>query len=265
MKKHYKTSLSIALIALISGCSGKSFTMQEYADKWFNDEHPQTQEEIKADKEQEKAVDTVEKKREDIQESKSIIEKEPTEATPSQDEVEPKKEATTETVKSKEAVEPTQTSTYKEKENLSQNTKEVKPQNELPAKTTKVEKTAAATTAVVATSPKPKSKAINPGKSTVGASIAPSSVNKRDTHMKGQGAMQSGLDTWTKEEWEPAFKDDENQTIKDKEANEHFTIQHYIDKYSKYSKSKDKEWEESGKEKPEANYEKMNKMPVIGK
>jgi hypothetical protein len=240
MNKYYKTSLSIALIALISGCSGKSFTMQEYADKWFNDEHPQTKEEIQVDKEQEKAVDTVEKKRESIQESKSIVEEEPTPQT--QEEPVPKQETQ---ASSKKIEEKSETSTYKEKETLPQNTKDIKPQNELPAKTTKVEKTAAATTAVVATSPKPKSKTINPGKSTVGSSIAPSSVNKRDTHMKGQGAMQSGLDTWTKEEWEPAFKDDENQTIKDEEANKHFTIQHYIDKYSKYSKSKDKEWEES--------------------
>jgi len=99
-------------------------------------------------------------------------------------------------------------------------------------------------------------------KSGPGSDIAWSSTYKQDKKLQGQGSMQKGLDTWTKEEWEPAFEGDVNQTQKDKEANEHFTLQHYYDKSQKYLDIKEKENE--GKPKEPSHYEKMKSLPVIG-
>ncbi len=189
MKPYLKTTLSIALIAVISGCSGKSFTMQDYADEWFNNTP-----------------------KEEVTNTKDKTTKE----APA--------ESTTETVVQK-STEP------KQKSSSSISDEET-------------------------------NKAIKSGP---GADIAWSSTYKQDEKMKGQGAMQKGLDTWTKEEWVPATEGDANQTQKDKEANEHFTIQHYVDKYEKYRDKDKQKWQDSGKKRPEANYEKINRLPVIGK
>ena len=214
MKLKYQLSLLIITTSLMTGCGGKNFTMQEYADKWFND-----------------------KPKEEV--------KEETVETKVEEKAEPKKEAVA-----------------KPKENLHVEKEETKTDLHVETKS----EVKQAKTVVTKPKPKPKKAPLNnPGKSKVGSTIASSSVNQRDAHMEGQGAMQSGLDTWTKEEWEPAFEGDEKQAKKDEEANHHFTIQHYIDKYSKYNKKEEEEWGKSGKKKPEANYEKMNKMPVIGK
>jgi len=96
-----------------------------------------------------------------------------------------------------------------------------------------------------------------------GADITWSSTYKQDKKMQGQGAMQQSLDTWTKEEWEPVFKDDENQTKAGEAAHEHFTIQHYVDKAGKYLDKKEEE--NAGKPKEPAHYEKIESLPVIGK
>jgi len=199
MKLSYKLSLTLLSITLLTGCGGKNFTMQSYADKWFNDK--------------------------------------PTGKTTTKDKTVETKEAVTETKK----VEDTKI------------VKEKAPESKQVAQKQEVKKVAK------------KEPLNNPGKSKIGSTIAPSSVNQRDEHMGGQGAMQTSLNTWTEEEWNPAFEGDEEQTKLDEEATEHFTIQHYIDKYEKYSDTKDEEFKKSGKTKPEANYEKMNKMPVIGK
>jgi len=97
------------------------------------------------------------------------------------------------------------------------------------------------------------------------ADVAWSSVSKRDVHNKGNGSMQNSLDTWTKEEWDPSFEGDAEQVKKDENASDHFTLQHYMDKRQKYLKKDKEKWEKSGKKKPEANYEKMERLPVIGK
>ena len=97
------------------------------------------------------------------------------------------------------------------------------------------------------------------------ADVAWSSVSKRDVHNKGEGSMQKSLDTWTQEEWDPAFEGDKVQAEKDANASEHFTLQHYMDKRQKYLQTDKEKWEKSGKEKPEANYKKMERLPVIGK
>lgn len=95
------------------------------------------------------------------------------------------------------------------------------------------------------------------------ADIAWSSTSKADVHNKGQGAMQKSLDAWTKEEWEPAFEGDANQTQRDKEASEHFTLQHYIDKAGTYMDKK--EAENAGEAKEPSHYDKIKSLPVIGK
>ncbi|PHR56842.1 MAG: hypothetical protein COA44_06955 [Arcobacter sp.] len=155
---------TIITIILLSGCSGKNITLQDYADKWFNEK--------------------------------------------------PVKEKTT------------------AKEEIS--SEPVLEKRETPKK--------------------------NPA-----ADIAWSSTAKRDVHNKGEGSMQKSLDKWTKEEWDPVFEGDTEQAKKDANASEHFTLQHYMDKRQKYLKSEEDKWEKSGKKKPEANYQKMNKLPVIGK
>jgi len=99
----------------------------------------------------------------------------------------------------------------------------------------------------------------------VGAKILPSSTYQAYEKNDGQGQMQKSLDEWTKEEWEPAFEGDEEQAQKDKEANEHFTLQHYYDKSYKYLNIKEEERIKAGLDKEPAHYEKINKLPVIGK
>lgn len=94
------------------------------------------------------------------------------------------------------------------------------------------------------------------------ADIAWSSVSKADVNNRGEGSMQKSLDTWTKEEWEPAFKDDKDQAEKDKAANKHFTLQHYFDKSQKYLEKKEKKNKDKPKE--PAHYEKIKSLPVIG-
>ncbi|MFC2073646.1 hypothetical protein ACFLR3_00195, partial [Campylobacterota bacterium] len=79
----------------------------------------------------------------------------------------------------------------------------------------------------------------------------------------GKGALQKSLDNWFSTEWEPIFKDDENQSIKDKEANKTFKMQHYVDKIAKYMDAK--EAEKAGQPQEPAHYEKMENLPVIGK
>ena len=97
------------------------------------------------------------------------------------------------------------------------------------------------------------------------ADIAWSSMSKRDVRNKGEGSMQKSLDEWTEEEWDPTFEGDKEQVAKDKNASDHFTLQHYMDKRQKYLKAEEEKWEKSGKKKPDAHYEKMNRLPVIGK
>ncbi|HIC43986.1 MAG TPA: hypothetical protein EYO73_06760 [Sulfurimonas sp.] len=158
MNHNFFTIITISTLLTLSGCSGKNITLQDYADKWFNEK-----------------------------------EKEP---------------------------------------NVKADAKLIK--RETPKK--------------------------NPA-----ADVAWSSVSKRDVNNKGKGSMQNSLDTWIEKEWEPSFEGDKEQAKKDANASEHFTLQHYMDKRQKYLKSKEEKWETSGKKKPEANYEKMKKLPVIGK
>ena len=99
-------------------------------------------------------------------------------------------------------------------------------------------------------------------KSGPGAKIAPSSTYQRDEKQGGEGALQKSLDEWTKKEWEPTFKGDEEQAQKDAQANEHFTMQHYVDKIDKYLEAKEANRTEP---KEPAHYEKMESLPVIGK
>jgi len=201
MKSFYKTTLSIALIAIISGCSGKSFTMQDYADEWFNDKK-ETQKEV----------------------------------------------STTSTVDN---------NTVTEKNEITQKEKEPAPK----AENTELSSEAKQTNKSIKTEPK-KTKTVE------GAAIrkgVPSQVawSSMDKHKDGQ--MQKSLDKWTEEEWNPTFEGDEEQAKKDENASEHFTLQHYMDKRAKYLKSEEERIKASGKPKPEANYEKMDKLPVIGK
>jgi len=157
----------VSIIFLLGGCSGKNITLQDYADKWFND----------------------------------------------------KKEV------------PNKTTSTMENTPINNDTKRVK--RETPKK--------------------------NPA-----ADVAWSSVSKRDVHNEGEGSMQKSLDTWTKEEWDPSFEGDAEQAKKDANASKHFTLQHYMDKRQKYLQKDKEKWEKSGKKKPEANYKKMERMPVIG-
>ncbi len=201
MKPFYKTSISIALIALISGCSGKSFSMQEYADRWFNDKEK------------------------------------------------PKQNPTSSELKDNETV------TQFQENDTSKMTETVK------IESTKIEKT---NTKI---SVKSQPKKISPNK-VEGAAIrkgVPASVawSSMDKHKDGQ--MQHSLDKWTKEEWNPAFENDDEQAKKDENTSQHFTLQHYMDKRAQYLKSEEERIKASGKPRPEANYEKMDKLPVIGK
>lgn len=99
-------------------------------------------------------------------------------------------------------------------------------------------------------------------KNSPGAKIAWSSTDKQDEKMQGKGALQQSLDEWMSEKWEPAFEGDVEQVEKDKAANEHFTIQHYVDKSKKYLDKKEEEKE--GKPQEPSHYEKIKSMPVIG-
>lgn len=170
MNHNFFTIITVSSILTLSGCSGKNITLQDYADKWFNDK--------------------------------------------------PKEEVTKGDTKTTQI--------------------EVVEKEEVPVKRATPKK--------------------NPA-----ADIAWSSVSKRDVHNEGEGSMQKGLDKWTKEEWDPAFEGDEEQAKKDANASEHFTLQHYMDKRQKYLEKDKEKWEKSGKKKPEANYKKMERLPVIGK
>jgi len=182
MKLSIQLSLILLAGSLLTGCSGKSFTLQSYADEYFND------------KDTEKETQKTEQ--EDLTESQ-------------------------------------------------QHTQEVKTNN-----------------TSVLSSDIDDSTTNTALKSGPGADIAWSSTYKKDKENDGKGALQKKLDRWTQEEWEPAFEGDENQSIKDKEANEHFTLQHYFDKAEKYMEKK--EAEEAGQPQEPAHYEKINQLPVIG-
>lgn len=109
-------------------------------------------------------------------------------------------------------------------------------------------------------------KTTNPGlKEGPGADIAWSSTYKQDKKTEGKGAIQQSLDTWLEEEWNPTFENDPEQAKKEEAAKKHFTLQHYYDKRIKYLESEEKKQKASGKPKEPAHYEKMEKMPVIGK
>ncbi len=95
-----------------------------------------------------------------------------------------------------------------------------------------------------------------------GADVAWSSTYKRDSEREEKGALQKKLDAWMTEEWNPTFQGDKDQSEKDKEASEHFTIQHYVDKAEKYFKKKEEE--RKGQPQEPAHYEKISKLPVIG-
>lgn len=174
MKLTIQFTLVLLATTLLSGCNGKSFTLQSYADGYFNDKN----------------------------------------------------------TSSKESP---QTVTIKD-----ETVDHVKTSSSLDDKTT------------------------NPAlKEGPGADIAWSSTYKQDKKTEGKGALQQSLDTWTDEEWEPAFVGDVNQSEQDKAAHEHFTIQHYVDKAGKYLDKKEEE--NAGKPKEPAHYEKMESLPVIGK
>ena len=211
MKENYKLLVILMSAFIFIGCSEKSFSMQSYADKWFNDKHPQTAQEIQVDKEQEKEIDLIEPK------GQHNFDEEP---KTEQDMNIASKNKASDKLQEKDVVTTSSSHIDNTKTNASL-------------------------------------------KTGAGASIVWSSTYKRDEKTKGQGAAQKSLDTWTKEEWEPKFKGDANQTKADKEANKHFTLQHYVDKIENYMNKK--ELQEAGKPKEPANYEKMNKLPVIGK
>jgi hypothetical protein len=174
MKQTIQLTLILLATTLLSGCNGKSFTLQSYADEYFNDKNTSSEETPQAVKASDESADQV-----------------------------------------------------KRSSNIND-------------------------------------KMTNPAlKEGPGADIAWSSTYKKDKKMQGQGAMQKSLDTWSKEEWEPAFAGDVNQSEQDKAANEHFTIQHYVDKAEKYLDKKEEE--NAGKPKEPAHYEKMESLPVIGK
>ncbi len=174
MKQTIQLTLILFATALLTGCNGKSFTLQSYADSYFNDKNTSSEE----------ASTTVEENE--------------------------------------------------------QSTAETKTGSNIDDETT--------------------NSALKKGP---GSDIAWSSTYKQDKKTEGKGALQQSLDTWTEEEWEPAVEGDLNQTQKDEAANEHFTIQHYVDKAGKYFDKKEEE--NAGKPKEPANYEKLESMPVIGK
>ena len=186
MKLSTQLSLVLILAALNSGCSGKPFTLQSYADEYFNDKNSTKEMEGKG---------------------------------------------------STEPIETTQTVEEETKTDTSSNNIAV-PSSNIDDETTNA--------------------AIKSGP---GSDIAWSSTYKKDKE-KGGGALQKSLDEWTQKEWEPAFEGDVNQSNKDQEANEHFTLQHYVDKAGKYMDKKDAE--EAGKPQEPAHYEKMESLPVIG-
>ncbi len=93
-----------------------------------------------------------------------------------------------------------------------------------------------------------------------GADVAWSSTYKRDK--EGKGSLQKSLDTWIEKEWEPAFKDNKEQELKDEKAKESFNLQHYIDKAKIYMDKKEEE--KLGKPQEPSHHEKMKKLPVIG-
>jgi len=174
MKLTIQLPLILLATALLSGCNGKSFTLQSYADEYFNDKNTSSEEAPQASK----------------------VDDEPA--------------------------------------------AQVKSSSNIDDKTT--------------------NSALKEGP---GADIAWSSTYKQDKKTGGQGALQQSLDTWTKEEWEPAFEGDVNQSEQDKAANEHFNLQHYFDKVEKYMDKKEEE--NAGKPKEPSHYEKMESLPVIGK
>lgn len=184
MSHTYKFSLILLSTTMFLGCSEKSFTLQSYADKYFN--NPSAKEEN----------------------TKSIQ----TETVP---------EVANETDKTLSAVSEPNSSFIDDKKT-------------------------------------------NPNiKSGPGADIAWSSTYKQDEKTQGQGSLQKSLNEWFTTEWFPSFEGDEEQAKEDEAANEHFTLQHYVDKATKYMKRK--EAANAGKPKEPANYEKLNEMPVIGK
>jgi hypothetical protein len=174
MKLTIQLTLILFSIALLSGCNGKSFTLQSYADEYFNDKNVSSEEASKTVKANDESANQV-----------------------------------------------------KSSSNIDDTT----------------------------TNP-----AIKEGP---GADIAWSTTYKKDERTEGKGALQQRLDTWTEKEWEPAFEGDVNQSEQDKAANEHFTIQHYVDKAGKYFDKKEEK--NDGKPKEPAHYEKMESLPVIGK
>jgi len=189
---NYRLLLPILAILTISGCNGKSFTLQSYADEYFNDKKIE-----KSDTDTKPIKEKLETKEEDRAKEKSVT--------------------------------------------------------KLPAEKSTESKSA---------TPSVK-KESNPAiKKGVGADVAWSSTYKQDEKMQGQGGIQKSLDKWNEEEWEPAFKNDVNQSAADEKANEHFTIQHYVDKVGNYLEKKKEE--EKGKPQEPAHYEKINDLPVIG-
>lgn len=179
MKLSHQLSMFLISSALLTGCSGKSFTLQSYADEYFNDKEPK--EEVQSTQAEETSTQV-----QDVQNNETAV----------------------------------------SSSNIDDST----------------------TNAALKSGP--------------GADIAWSSTYKKNKESKGQGALQKKLDAWTQEEWEPAFEGDENQSIKDEEANEHFNLQHYVDKVGKYMEKK--EAEKEGEPQEPAHYEKISKLPVIG-
>ncbi|MBE0499731.1 MAG: hypothetical protein IBX43_10960 [Campylobacterales bacterium] len=100
-------------------------------------------------------------------------------------------------------------------------------------------------------------------KNTPAANVAWSSTDKQDEKTQGKGALQQSLDKWMSEEWESSFEDDAEQAKKDEAAQEHFSLQHYVDKSKKYMDKKEEE--EAGEPKKKAHHESLNSLPVIGR
>lgn len=88
------------------------------------------------------------------------------------------------------------------------------------------------------------------------------------------GYMQSAMDSWLKEEWEPTLAKDENiqkkymkkeelktensQEVYKEDEERAFTLQEYMDKAVAYSKANPSDHNNS-------HVKKLNEMPVIGK
>ncbi len=88
----------------------------------------------------------------------------------------------------------------------------------------------------------------------VGAKITGSAVYQQDKEMHGQGAMQKGLDTWLKEDWEPTFAD-ENKAAPDGDSDG--AVENKKDKVEKAASAP-----ETGSSKTDVNKASATELPT---